>query len=164
MYRLHRGTDEWTDIAKLNSGFSQFWECTQKLLILPALCTIHFIFYIYPQQNIQLMFETLLGCITALIWHTLTPNTVFSSLFILFLLLLKALQLQRSLGLLNKCFQFCPIFDATFPICQLHPDKVALNINLPSVFWPSYPIYCIKSQGYGHKPSRINRFSGLQNF
>ena len=49
-------------------------------------------------------------------------------------LLLKALQLQGSLDLLNKCFPFRLIFDVAFPICQLHPDQVALNVILTSVF------------------------------
>jgi len=40
---------------------------TQKLLILPALRTIIFKTYIYPQQNNQLIFETRLRCITAFI-------------------------------------------------------------------------------------------------
>ena len=57
-----------------------------------------------------------------------------TDIVLLLLLLLKALQHQGSLGLLNKCFPFRPIFDAAFQICQLHPDKVALNIILPPVF------------------------------
>jgi hypothetical protein len=67
MFRVDRGTDEWTDTVKVNSRFSQFCECTKKLLILPALCAINFNLYIYPQQNNQFMFETRLGCIIAVI-------------------------------------------------------------------------------------------------
>jgi hypothetical protein len=67
MFRVGRRTDGWTDITKVNSRFLQFYECTQILLILPALRTTNFNPYIYPQQNNQLIFETRLRCITAFI-------------------------------------------------------------------------------------------------
>ena len=38
-----------------------------------------------------------------------------------FLLLLKALQLQRNLGFLNEFFPFGPVSDAVLPICYIIP-------------------------------------------
>jgi hypothetical protein len=49
MLRVERRTDGWTDIAKVNSRFSQFCEWAQKLLILRALSTTYISFHIYPQ-------------------------------------------------------------------------------------------------------------------
>ena len=54
--------------------------------------------------------------------------------FILFLLLLEALQLQRSFGLLNEFLPFGRVSDAVLPVCYFHPCYIALYIILPSIF------------------------------
>ena len=46
----------------------------------------------------------------------------------------KALQLQRSFGLLNECLPFDPVSDAVLPVCYFHPFHVAFYINLLSIF------------------------------
>jgi len=53
---------------------------------------------------------------------------------LLFILLLEALQLQRSFGLLNESLPFGPVSDADLPICYLHPCYVALHTILPSIY------------------------------
>ena len=50
--------------------------------------------------------------------------------FLLLLLLLKALQLQRSFGLLNEFFPFGPVSDADPPVCYFHICYVTLYIIL----------------------------------
>ena len=50
------------------------------------------------------------------------------------LLLLEALQLQRSFGLLNEFLPFDPVSDAVLPVCYFHPCYIALYIILPSIF------------------------------
>jgi hypothetical protein len=49
-------------------------------------------------------------------------------------LLLEALQLQRSFGLLNEFLPFDPVSDAVFPVYYFHPCYIALYIILPSIF------------------------------
>jgi len=51
-----------------------------------------------------------------------------------YLLLLEALQLQRSFGLLNEFLPFGPVSDAVLPVCYFHPCYIALYIILPSIF------------------------------
>ena len=41
------------------------------------------------------------------------------------LLLLEALQLQRSFGLLNEFLPFDPVSDAVLPVCYFHPCYIA---------------------------------------
>ena len=53
---------------------------------------------------------------------------------ILLLLLLEALQLQRSFGLLNEFPPFGPVSDAVLPVCYFHPCYIAIYIILPSIF------------------------------
>jgi len=53
---------------------------------------------------------------------------------LLLLLLLEALQLQRSFGLLNEFLPFGLVSDAFLPVCYFHPCYVALYIVLPSIF------------------------------
>jgi len=48
--------------------------------------------------------------------------------------LLKALQLQRSFGLLNEFFPFGPVSDAALPIRYFHSCYIPFYIILPSVF------------------------------
>jgi hypothetical protein len=48
----------------------------------------------------------------------------------LLLLLLEALQLQRSFGLLNEFLPFGPVSDAVLPVCYFHPCYIALYIIL----------------------------------
>jgi hypothetical protein len=50
------------------------------------------------------------------------------------LLLLEALQLQRSFGLLSEFLPFDPVSDAVLPVCYFHPYYIALYIILPSIF------------------------------
>jgi len=52
--------------------------------------------------------------------------------FILLLLLLEALQLQRSFGLLSEFLPFGPVSDAVLPICYFHPCYIALYIIMYS--------------------------------
>jgi len=52
----------------------------------------------------------------------------------LLLLLLKAVQLQRSFGLLNEFFPFGPVSDAVPPVCYFHICYVTFYIILPPVF------------------------------
>ena len=49
-------------------------------------------------------------------------------------LLLEALQLQRSFGLLKGFLPFGPVSDAVLPVCYFHPCYIALYIILPSIF------------------------------
>ena len=50
------------------------------------------------------------------------------------LLLLKALQLQGSSGLLNEFFPFGPVSDAVPPVCYFHICYVTFYIFLPPIF------------------------------
>jgi hypothetical protein len=50
------------------------------------------------------------------------------------LLLLEALQLQRSFGLLSEFLPFDPVSDAVLPDCYFHPCYIALYIIFPSIF------------------------------
>ena len=50
------------------------------------------------------------------------------------LLLLKALQLQRSFDLLNEFFPFGPVYDAVFPICYFHFCYITFYVILPPIF------------------------------
>jgi len=52
---------------------------------------------------------------------------------LLLLLLLEALQLQRSLGLL-EFLPLGPLSDAVNPVCYFHPCYIARYIILPSIF------------------------------
>jgi len=52
----------------------------------------------------------------------------------LLLLLLKALQLQRSFGLLNEFFPFGPVSYAVLPICYFHFRYITFYIILSSIF------------------------------
>ena len=52
----------------------------------------------------------------------------------LLLLLLEALQLQGSFGLLNEFLPFGPVSDAFLPVCYFHLCYVALYIIFPSIF------------------------------
>ena len=49
------------------------------------------------------------------------------------LLLLEALQLQRSFGLLSEFLPFGSVSDAVLPVCYFHPCYIALYIILPSI-------------------------------
>ena len=53
---------------------------------------------------------------------------------LLLILLLEALQLQRSFGLLNEFLSFGPVSDAVLPVCYFHPCYIALYSILPSIF------------------------------
>ena len=55
-------------------------------------------------------------------------------LLLIIILLLEALQLQRSLSLLNEFLPFGPVSDAFFPVCYFHLCYVALYIVFPSIF------------------------------
>ena len=52
----------------------------------------------------------------------------------LLLLLLEALQLKRSFGLLNEFLPLGPVSDAVLPVCYFHHCYIALYIILPSIF------------------------------
>ena len=60
-------------------------------------------------------------------------NKILLLLLLLFLLL-KALQLQRSFGLLNDFFPFGPVSDAVLPICYFHFCYITFYIILPPIF------------------------------
>jgi len=64
--------------------------------------------------------------------HVVSFQNKFEKL--LHLLPLKALQLQRSCGLLNEFLPFAPVSDAVLPVCYFHPCYIALYIILPSIF------------------------------
>jgi len=49
-------------------------------------------------------------------------------------LLLKALQLQRSFGLLNEFFPFGPVSDAVLTICYFHFCYITFYAILPPIF------------------------------
>ena len=53
---------------------------------------------------------------------------------LLLILILKALQLQGSFGLLNEFFPFEPVSDAVPPVRYFHICYVTLYIILPSIF------------------------------
>jgi hypothetical protein len=53
---------------------------------------------------------------------------------IFLLLLLEALQLQRSFGLLNEFLPIDPVSDAALPVGYFHPCYIAHYIILPSIF------------------------------
>jgi len=55
------------------------------------------------------------------------------SFLLLLLLLIKALYLQGSFGLLNKFFPFGPVSDAVPPVCYFHICYVTLYIILPHI-------------------------------
>ena len=63
-----------------------------------------------------------------------TKGNTFHSIEVLLLLLLEALQLQRSFGLLNEFLPFDPVSDAVLPVCYFYPCYIALYIILPSIF------------------------------
>jgi hypothetical protein len=56
------------------------------------------------------------------------------SLEFIIIILLKAVQLQGSFGLLNEFFPFGTVSDAVLPICYFHPCYIALYIIIPSIF------------------------------
>ena len=68
------------------------------------------------------------------------------------LLLLQALQLQGSFGLLNEFFPFWPVSDAVPPVCYFHICYITLYIILPPIFtssqwscyrgWPLIYFFC----------------------
>ena len=58
----------------------------------------------------------------------------WSQLQIYILLLLKALQLQGSFGLLNEFFPFGPVSDAVPPVCYFRICYVTFYIILPPIF------------------------------
>ena len=63
------------------------------------------------------------------------PSIPYTSLCVYAcLLLLKALQLQGSFGLLNKFFPFGPVSDAVLPVCYFHICYVTFYIILPPIF------------------------------
>ena len=53
---------------------------------------------------------------------------------LLLLLLLEALQLQRSFGHLSEFLPFGPVSDTFLPVCYFHLRYVALYIIFPSIF------------------------------
>ena len=63
---------------------------------------------------------------------TFVPGTY--QYLILLLLLIEALHLQTSFGLLNEFLPFGPVSDAVLPVCYFHPCYIALYIILPSIF------------------------------
>ena len=54
------------------------------------------------------------------------------------LLLLEALQLQRSFGLLNEFFPFGSVSDAVLPVSYSHVGYITFYIILPPVFRSSF--------------------------
>ena len=72
------------------------------------------------------------GLETKLSWLNLMHNPVF------LLLLLEALQLQRSFGLLNEFFPFGSVSDAVLPVSYSHVCYITFNIILPPVFRSSF--------------------------
>ena len=62
--------------------------------------------------------------------HPLCAHSEDASL----LLLLEALQLQRSFGLLNEFLPFGLVSDAFLPVCYFQPCYVTLYTVLPSIF------------------------------
>ena len=67
--------------------------------------------------------------------HILFPQS-FTRVFFsaTLLLLLKALQLQGSAGLLNEFFPFGPVSDAVPPVCYFHICYVTFYTILPPIF------------------------------
>ena len=68
------------------------------------------------------------------------------------LLLLEALQLQRSFGLLNQFLPFVPVSDAFLPVCYFQLCYVALYIVFPSIFRPSYRLVCAGDNSHTFLP------------
>ena len=66
-------------------------------------------------------------------WHLTVPHALGSTL-----LLLEALQLQRSFGLLNKFFPFGSVSDAVLPVSYSHVGYITFYIILPPVFRSSF--------------------------
>ena len=50
------------------------------------------------------------------------------------LLLLEALQLQRSFGLLNEFLPLGPVSDAVLPVCYFHPCYISLFTSSSHLF------------------------------
>jgi len=50
------------------------------------------------------------------------------------IIILKALQLQRSFGLLNEFFPFGPVSDAVPPVCYFHICYVTFYIIISPIF------------------------------
>jgi len=63
-----------------------------------------------------------------------TQKYIFVNFLMIFLLLLEALQLQRSFDLLNEFLPFGPVSNAVLPVCYFHSCYIALYIILPSIF------------------------------
>jgi hypothetical protein len=61
-------------------------------------------------------------------------TSIYMTKIVLLLLLLEALQLQRSFDLLKEFLPFDPVSDAVPPVCYFHPCYVVLYIILPSIF------------------------------
>jgi len=75
-----------------------------------------------------------MGCSARLTAYTSTlkgyhchhlDNTMNDIKYILHLLLLEALKLQRRFGFLNEWLPFGPVSDAVLPVCYFHPCYVA---------------------------------------
>ena len=49
--------------------------------------------------------------------------------------ILKALQLQGSFGLLNEFFPFGPVSDAVPPVCDFHICYITFYVILPPIFY-----------------------------
>jgi len=68
-------------------------------------------------------------CIRVNSTHKITLFKISDCLGVL--LLLEALKLQRSFGLLNEFLPFGPVSDAFLPVCYFHVCYVALYIVFP---------------------------------
>jgi len=134
-----------------NLAYLEAGRLTPRQLSATAYCYVPYLDAVHSVRNLRAR-----GVVVTranFTWQRVRQDSIIKSLPLFLLLLLSALQLFVSFGLLNYFFPLFPLLRRLFPIIHSRLPQVIPHIVLPSYSWSSLRSCCIRLQSLPPLPN-----------